>query len=90
MKIKPTVPRTTPISVKVQDVKVRYDPTEHVDGLHVPDDIGKALLKTGHWSEVGLPKVLQVAKEQYRRKAPEVSTFVDKAPEEPADDSLQP
>lgn len=78
MKIKPTQPRDKPISVTVRGVKVRYDPVENADGLTLPDDLGRGLVKTGHWMEVE-------AKRTY--KAPKVSTFVDEVKAAP-DDSL--
>ena len=92
MKIKPKVARTTPIGATVQNVKVRYDPVEHADGLPVPDDLGRALVKTGHWVEVqSLPKVLEVAKDKDQRLTPrdvELSTFVD-IPEDAPHDGFQ-
>lgn len=80
MTIKPNIPRTTPISVKVNNVKVRYDPVEHADGLTLPDDLGRALVKSGHWTEVQPVRASRMLK---------VSTNVDKVPEEPAHDGIQ-
>ena len=82
MKIKPTVDRTKPISAKVSGVKVRYDPDEHSDGLAVPDDLGRALVKTGHWTEVEVKRASRML------HVPKASTIVDEVKAE-SDDSLQ-
>lgn len=80
MKIKPTTPRTRAISVSVRGVKVRYDPAKDANGLQLPDDLGRALVKTGHWSEVVEP-----TKRAYSPQ--KASTFVDKVEAE-SDDRL--
>lgn len=52
MKLQPVTPRTTAIGGKVGNVKWRYDPDEHADGMEVSPEVGRALVKSGHWTEV--------------------------------------
>lgn len=52
MKVQPVKPLRKSVGGSVSGVKWRYDPELHADGMEVSPEVGRALVKTGHWTEV--------------------------------------
>lgn len=52
MKVQPAKPRLTAIGGTIGGVKWRYDPELHAAGMEVSPEVGRVLLKSGHWTEV--------------------------------------